>query len=85
MAEVAGLDRRRRARTMGYLSVGEDLGEIGGPVVAGLLWSTWGVPVVLGVRIGLAVVSEFYAFILTRSSLGPAASDKPRPFKVREY
>jgi MFS family permease len=67
MAEVANLDRRRRARTMGSMSAGEDAGEIAGPVVAGLLWSVWGVPVLLGARIGLAVVTEIYTMALTRS------------------
>jgi MFS family permease len=77
MAQVASLNRRRRARTMSYLTVGEDLGEIGGPIVAGLLWSAWGVPVVLAVRIILAVASEGYAHALTRSSPGPETSPVP--------
>jgi MFS family permease len=67
MAEVANLDRRRRARTMGAMSSGEDAGEIAGPILAGLLWSVWGVPVLLGVRIALAVVTELYSIALTRS------------------
>jgi MFS family permease len=67
MAHVAGFDRRRRARTMGSLSAGEDAGEVAGPVLAGFLWSTWGVPVLLAVRIALAVVTELYAIVLTRS------------------
>jgi MFS family permease/cell division septum initiation protein DivIVA len=66
MAQVAGFNRRRRARTMASLSAGEDAGEVAGPILAGLLWSTWGVPVLLGVRIGLAVATEVYAFALTR-------------------
>jgi MFS family permease len=67
MAEVANLDRRRRARTIGAMSSGEDAGEIVGPILAGLLWSAWGVPVLLGVRIALAVVTELYSIALTRS------------------
>jgi MFS family permease len=67
MAEVASFDRRRRARTMGSMSSGEDAGEIAGPIVAGLLWSTWGVPVLLGVRIALAVVTELYTIALAGS------------------
>jgi MFS family permease len=66
MAHVAGYDRRRRARTMGSLSAGEDAGEVAGPIAAGLIWSVWGVPALLGVRIGLAVVTEIYARSLTR-------------------
>jgi MFS family permease len=67
MAQVAGFDRRRRARTMGSLSAGEDAGEVAGPILAGFLWSVWGVPALLGVRIGLAVVTELYAVVLTRA------------------
>jgi MFS family permease len=67
MAEVANLDRRRRARTMGAMSSGEDAGEIAGPILAGLLWSAWGVPVLLGVRIALAVVTELYSIVLSGS------------------
>jgi MFS family permease len=74
MAHVAGLDRRRRARTMGSLSAGEDAGEVAGPVLAGFLWSTWGVPALLGVRIALAAVTELYALVLTRSLEAPRAS-----------
>jgi DivIVA domain-containing protein len=67
MAHVAGFDRRRRARTMGSLSAGEDAGEVAGPILAGFLWSTWGVPALLGARIGLAAVTEVYALALSRS------------------
>ena len=73
MAHVAGFNRQRRARTMGALSSGEDAGEIAGPVLAGLLWSIWGVPVLLAVRIGLAVMTEAYAIVLLRSI------DRPSP------
>jgi MFS family permease len=67
MAHVSSYSPRRRARTMGYLSVGEDAGELAGPIVAGLLWATWGVPVLLGVRIALAIVTELYTLALTGS------------------
>jgi MFS family permease len=67
MAEVANLDKRRRARTMGAMSSSEDAGEIAGPILAGLLWSTWGVPVLLAVRIALVVLTELYSIALTGS------------------
>jgi MFS family permease len=67
MAHVSEFDKRRRARTMGSLSAGEDAGEVAGPILAGFLWSTWGVPALLGVRIALAVVTEIYAIALGRS------------------
>jgi MFS family permease len=74
MAHVSSFDRPRRARIMGYLSAGEDAGEAAGPIVAGLLWSAFGIPVVLGVRIGLAIVAEVYAFALARRFGEPSAS-----------
>jgi MFS family permease len=67
MAHVSSFDRRRRARTMGYLGAGEDAGEAAGPIVAGFLWSTWGVTVLLAVRIVVAVAAELYTLVLTRS------------------
>lgn len=67
MAHAASFDRKRRARTMSYMSAGEDAGEMVGPVVAGFLWSMWGIPVVLGARVVLAVVAEIYTISLTRS------------------
>jgi MFS family permease len=64
MAQFAGLDRRRRARTMSYLSLGEGLGETLGPLLGGFLWSVWGVGVMLGARVALALVGEIYALIV---------------------
>jgi MFS family permease len=83
MAHVSSFERPRRARIMGYLSAGEDAGEAAGPIVAGLLWSAFGIPAVLGVRIGLAVVAELYALRMNRRfGAGPApagALDRPAP------
>lgn len=64
MAHVSSFDRKRRARTLSYLSMGEGMGEILGPVLAGAIWSVWGIPAVLGARVGLALISEIYALIL---------------------
>jgi MFS family permease len=87
MAQVAGFDRRRRARTMGSLSAGEDAGEVAGPILAGFLWSTWGVPVLLGVRIALAVVTEIYASVLSRRlerGAEPGGAEAERARRVPE-
>lgn len=65
MAYLSSFDPRRRARTMGIVSLGEDAGEIAGPVLAGLLWSTWGVATLFGIRILMAVVAEIYTLALT--------------------
>jgi MFS family permease len=85
MAHVAGFDRRRRARTMGSMSAGEDAGEFAGPILAGFLWSTWGVPVLLAVRIALALVTEIYTLVLTASlhrlDIGADAPERGRLFR----
>ena len=88
MAQVSSFDRRRRARTMGYLSVGEDAGEVAGPILAGFLWSTWGVPALLGVRIALSVVTEVYTIAVTGSFRGdkrrqPRSADSQQSELVR--
>ncbi|MGQ0467078.1 MAG: MFS transporter [Sporichthyaceae bacterium] len=81
MAEVAADDPRRRAATLAQLSAAEDLGEMSGPVVAGLIWSLWGIPTLLVVRIGLAVFTEGYALSLhrrTRAVEVPVAVPEPQ-------
>jgi hypothetical protein len=37
MGQVAQLDRKKRARTMSWLSMGEDGGGVVGPMLAGFL------------------------------------------------
>jgi MFS family permease len=69
MAQVSSVDRRSRARSMGYMSLGQDGGEIAGPILAGLLWSLWGVPAVMGVRIILAIAAELYSLGIVRPLL----------------
>jgi predicted MFS family arabinose efflux permease len=66
MAEVSGRDRKHRARVMGFLTSGEDAGDIVGPVLAGLLWSVWGVPALLLGRMLVAAVTEVYAIAIER-------------------
>jgi MFS family permease len=66
MADVSARDRTRRARVMGYLTSGEDCGDIAGPVLAGLIWSAWGVPVLLVSRVLVACVTEVYTIGLER-------------------
>ena len=65
MAQVSGFNRSRRAQTMSYLGVGEDAGYILGPILAGLLWSVWGLPILMGARILLAILAEVYTIRLT--------------------
>jgi MFS family permease len=66
MADVSGRDRAHRSRIMGYLTAGEDAGDISGPVLAGLLWSVWGVPALLLGRVAVACLTEVYAIGLER-------------------
>jgi MFS family permease len=75
MADVSSRDRRRRARVMGYLTAGEDAGDIAGPALAGLLWTVWGVPVLLLARVLVAAITEVYALVLERRQRRAA----PRP------
>ena len=65
MAHVSSFDRRRRAQLMGYMSAGEDAGEMAGPVLAGLLWGAFGAPVLLATRIGLALGAEVFTWRMT--------------------
>ncbi len=67
MAEVSSFDRRRRARTMSYLSLGEGLGETVGPLLGGFLWHTWGIAAMLGVRMAMALAGEIYALTIAES------------------
>ena len=66
MAQVSSFDRRHRARVMSWMSTGEDAGRALGPVLAGVLWSTWGIAVLMGVRILLAILTEVYTVSVTR-------------------
>ncbi len=66
-AHVSSFDRTRRARVMGVISSGEDVGDLLAPLMAGLLWQWWGVGVVLVTRLGISVAAEVYAIALTHS------------------
>lgn len=67
MARVSGFDRKRRAQVIGHLSLGEGLGEMLGPMLGGFLWQTWGLGVMLGARVALAVIAEIYAVLIART------------------
>lgn len=67
MAQLAGQDRHRRARTMSYLSLGEGLGETLGPLLGGFIWNTWGVGAMLAVRVVMALIGEVYAIKIVKS------------------
>jgi MFS family permease len=64
MAMVSDAHPARRAQTVGWLGIGENVGEAAGPLLAGMLWSVWGVSAVLLVRAALAIATEVYAAVL---------------------
>ncbi|HET9839569.1 MAG TPA: MFS transporter [Candidatus Angelobacter sp.] len=66
MAQISGADRSRRARTMSWLSMGEDAGGVAAPMLAGFLWNTWGIAALMSARIVLALVTEAYALFIER-------------------
>jgi MFS family permease len=66
MAQVSNSDTRSRARTMSWMSMGEDAGGALAPVVAGFLWANWGIAALMGARVLLALAAEGYAFVVTR-------------------
>lgn len=66
MAEVSGRTPARRAQTMGWLTAGEDAGDLAAPLVAALIWGAFGVPALLGLRIAMALATEVYSFLLER-------------------
>lgn len=71
MAQISGADKRNRARTMSWLSMGEDAGGVAAPLLAGFLWNTWGIAALMGARILLAIATEAYAFAIERTSHVP--------------
>ena len=76
MAGLARQDRATRARTMSWLGMGEDLGEVVGPMLAGLIWGAFGLPAVAVARVALALASEAYA-LLVAHGVEPSAANPP--------
>jgi MFS family permease len=70
LAEVSDADPAHRARTMSFIDTASTVGEALGPLAAGLLITGFGVPVMLGVRAALAVVTEIQAFRAFRKRAG---------------
>lgn len=78
MAQAASYDRRTRARTISWMSMGEDAGGVAGPVLAGVLWSTWGITALMAARILLAIITEAYAFVIEHPARRDRAA-RPEP------
>jgi MFS family permease len=77
LAEAAEADPDRRARIMTFGDSAYTLGEVLGPLLAGALMAAFGVPIMLGVRAALALVSEIQAVLVFRTRRGPARSAAP--------
>jgi MFS family permease len=84
MAEVASEQPHRRARVMAFIDVGEDAGDAAGPILAGWLLVLGGLPLMLGVRCGLAAVTEVWTWWTTHRSaphpgVGGGGRGRPDP------
>jgi MFS family permease len=77
MARVSAADPGSRARTMGWLTVGEDVGSVLAPALAGFLWTTWGLGVAMAVRAALALGTEAYTLMMSTHP-GPGTTVRPR-------
>jgi MFS family permease len=60
-ADISSVKKSQRAQMMGLMDVGDDAGDMAGPVAGGLLWDVWGVTGLLAARIALAGLTEVYA------------------------
>jgi MFS family permease len=68
LAEVSDVDPLHRARTITFVDSAYSMGEIVGPMAAGLLLALVGIPGMLAARAALAVVTEAHAFWIFRRS-----------------
>jgi MFS family permease len=61
ITDIAAKDPPRKGRRLGTLDAMQEIGEIAGPALAGILWQTGGVSALFGVRITIAIVAEISA------------------------
>jgi MFS family permease len=79
-ADVASLRKNQRAQMMGWMDLGDDAGDVVGPVGGGLLWDAWGIVGLLITRIALAGVTEVYAAaVMWRRSVARAPAARRPP------
>ena len=64
ITDIAANDPPRKGRRLGTLDAMQEVGEIAGPALAGILWQTGGVFALFGVRIAIAIVAEISAIIV---------------------
>jgi MFS family permease len=82
MGQISTMNRGRRGQAVGYRGMGKDAGEIAGPILASLLWTIWGIPVVLGVRIALAIGAEIYSLTILRRLKKLEGRQPPPPLEA---
>jgi MFS family permease len=61
ITDIAAKDPPRKGRRLGTLDAMQEIGEIAGPALAGILWQTGGVFALFGVRIAIAIIAEISA------------------------
>ena len=61
ITDIAAKDPPRKGRRLGTLDAMQEIGEIAGPALAGILWQTGGVFLLFGVRIAIAIIAEISA------------------------
>jgi MFS family permease len=66
LAEVSEIHPQHRARTITFVDSASSLGEVVGPVIAGVLLAAVGIPGMLAVRAFLALATEAHAIWLFR-------------------
>jgi MFS family permease len=64
MVEIAGKDPKSKGKRLGTLDATQEIGEIAGPALAGILWQTGGVFALFGVRIAIAIAAEISAIVV---------------------
>jgi MFS family permease len=64
ITDIAAKDPPRKGRRLGTLDAMQEIGEIAGPALAGILWQTGGVFALFGVRIAIAIIAEISAIVV---------------------
>ena len=78
-ADVSASNKKQRAQLMGLMDMGDDAGDVLGPIGGGMLWDAWGITGVLVARIGLAIVTEVYGAVIIHPDPGRETGEPVRP------
>jgi MFS family permease len=83
-ADVSNLNKNQRAQMMGVMDVGDDAGDVLGPILGGFLWDSWGIVGLLATRIALACITECYAVIVLWRRAQPVGANSRQLPTARE-